>query len=276
MRGFEWQRAVRDDPTITGTRMLVLLTVGVHLDGSGYLGIDQVAASTGLGERTVRRHLAWARHTGWLYRSRRGHRLGSGQPIASEYRLTIPSTGQSRPVEDDAQPVTAGQLRQSQPANRDAQPVTRDRPCPSLPEEVQDPRSNSDESEPAEPKTESPVSDVARELTRHFAKGVKSNGHKLPKEGTTAHRRWLADMDRLLRLDDADPSEVERVIDWCVSDFGDGNYPGEAVNVRSVPKFRERYSQLRLKAQAAGRNGSGGKPATQQVSRFDYSGAVQK
>jgi hypothetical protein len=101
------------------------------------------------------------------------------------------------------------------------------------------------------------VSDDARELTRRFAAGVKANGHKLPSEGTKAHRRWLEQMDRLLRIDGWDADEVRGVIDWCVADHGDGTYPGEAANVQSATKFRQRYSQLRLKARAAQRaNGS--------------------
>jgi hypothetical protein len=101
------------------------------------------------------------------------------------------------------------------------------------------------------------VSDDAHELTRRFAAGVKVNGHKLPTEGTKAHRRWVVEMDRLLRRDGWDADEVRGVIDWCVADHGDSTYPGEAANVQAVPKFRQRYSQLRLKARAAQRaNGS--------------------
>lgn len=93
------------------------------------------------------------------------------------------------------------------------------------------------------------MSETARELANRLAAGVEANGHKLPRKGTQAHRRWPQEMDRLLRLDGRDAEEVRRVIDWCVSDYGDDRYPGEAVNVRSAKKLRERYSELRLKAQ---------------------------
>lgn len=98
------------------------------------------------------------------------------------------------------------------------------------------------------------VSDGARTLTRHFAARVKANGHRVPAKGTRSNRTWLVEMDRLLRIDGADPDEVRHVIDWCAADVGTGTYPGESVNVRSVPKFRQRYSELRLRA--ARRNGA--------------------
>ena len=99
------------------------------------------------------------------------------------------------------------------------------------------------------------VSDDARQLTRHFAERVKANGHSIPTAGTKNRDDWLIEMDRLLRLGPPgegghvpDADEVRRVIDWCASDQGNGSYPGEATNVRSVKKFRDRYSELRRKA----------------------------
>lgn len=99
------------------------------------------------------------------------------------------------------------------------------------------------------------VSDEARDLTRQFALAVKDNGHAIPSAGSKARNDWLVAMDRLLRLGPPgegghipDPAEVAGVIAWCAADTGSGSYPGESVTVRSVPKFRERYSELRRKA----------------------------
>lgn len=93
------------------------------------------------------------------------------------------------------------------------------------------------------------VSDEARRLTRVFALAVKANGHPVPKADTTAQQSWLVGMDRLLRIgppgwdgDPPTPAEVEQVIGWVTSD------DFEKPNVASVPKFRKRYSALRLKA----------------------------
>jgi hypothetical protein len=154
----------------------------------------------------------------------------------------------------------SGQVRSNGPSDRQASASAvassrhEPRPVPSPGCSNEHPSSDSAESEGG---SSPAVSDDARELTRRFAAGAKANGHKLPTEGTKAHRRWLVQMDRLLRLDGWDADEVRDVIDWCVADHGDGTYPGEAANVQAVPKFRQRYSQLRLKAQAAQRaNGS--------------------
>jgi hypothetical protein len=98
------------------------------------------------------------------------------------------------------------------------------------------------------------VSVEARKLTESFVAAVKSNGHSVPSRGPSRDK-WLLEMDRLLRIGPPGegghvPSadEVERVIAWCAADTGSGSYPGESVTVRSVPKFRSRYSELRAKA----------------------------
>ena len=105
------------------------------------------------------------------------------------------------------------------------------------------------------------MSDTARALTREFAVAVKANGHTIPKANTSAQEEWLVEMDRLLRLgppggdpDPADPDEVRRVIAYATSD------DFERANIQSVPKFRTRYSQLRLKSQR-----SNGQPNGQRM-----------
>jgi hypothetical protein len=51
-------------------------------------------------------------------------------------------------------------------------------------------------------------------------------------------RRWADEEDRMLRLDGRKPAEAERLIRWTqASSFWRGN-------VLSMPKFRERYTQL--------------------------------
>jgi hypothetical protein len=109
------------------------------------------------------------------------------------------------------------------------------------------------------------VSPEAERLTDLFAALVAGNAHVPPKPGTKTRARWLADMDRLLRLGPPGGSapqpsaEVEAVIRWCAADHGDDRYPGEAVNVASPYKLRRRYSQLLGKTRAAAR-GNGRDP----------------
>lgn len=97
------------------------------------------------------------------------------------------------------------------------------------------------------------VSPEARQLTREFAVATRENKHAIPKAGSKAAGTWLVEMDRLLRIGpkgwDGDPptvDEVRAVIGWVTQDSF------EKANVQSVPKLRERYSQLRLKAMNTG------------------------
>lgn len=116
------------------------------------------------------------------------------------------------------------------------------------------------------------VDDQARQLTRRFARAVKANGHTVPKQGTQAHRDWLVEMDRLLRLgppggdSPTPPDEIAVVIDWATTD------DFERANVLSVPKFRKRYTQLRLKAINAtspnGKHTSSGDTAWDAAQRY--------
>lgn len=102
--------------------------------------------------------------------------------------------------------------------------------------------------------SEPDVSDAAIQLTLRFIKAAQRNRHKVPQPETKRWWAWMVEMDRLLRLDGATFDEVFRVIDWCAQDTGNGTYPGESVNVQSVPKLRERFSQLLGKANAAERS----------------------
>lgn len=123
-------------------------------------------------------------------------------------------------------------------------PETTDQPSPSP--------ATADDQQP-DPYADWP--EHVRALTREFAQMVQDNGHPLPSRGSKAGVGWLREMDRLLRLGPPgdggvvpDEGEVRAVMVWAltVSDF----WPAQ---IRSVPKFREQFSRLRL--QARQRNG---------------------
>ena len=102
-----WLMAVRDHPDRPPPMQRHVLTMlALRLNwksGAGYVSTGQLVTDSGAEDRTVRRATAWARDHGLLVQTRRGHRLGNGQIVASEWRLT--------------QPVTADLLTQPQPAN---------------------------------------------------------------------------------------------------------------------------------------------------------------
>lgn len=91
----------------------------------------------------------------------------------------------------------------------------------------------------ATPHTE--FSEDVRNLTRQLAQAVKANGFKIPSRGTKANGKWLVEMDRLLRLDGADPAEVASVIGWATAD------EFWRANIQSVPTLRKQYPRLRLR-----------------------------
>ena len=113
-----WMHRLRDDPAATRDRLLVLFSLATRLNakGVGRCSVQQLLADCGVGEKTARRALDWAQSVGYLERTRRGHRLGNGGAIASEWRLS--------------QPVTTARLSESQLVTTDAlttsQPVTTD------------------------------------------------------------------------------------------------------------------------------------------------------
>jgi len=66
---------------------------------------------------------------------------------------------------------------------------------------------------------------------------VEANGAKRP----AITRAWLDAARLLLERDGRAPEEAERVLRWCQADeFWRGN-------ILSLPKFRDKYDQLRLK-----------------------------
>jgi hypothetical protein len=110
-----WLVAIRDHPQRPpALQRHVLTCLGLRMDwstGRGFASAEQLAADADAEERTVRRATAWARSepAGLLLRTRRGHRLGNGQSVSSEWQLTLP-------VDKSSQPDT-GDLLRSQPDN---------------------------------------------------------------------------------------------------------------------------------------------------------------
>jgi alkanesulfonate monooxygenase SsuD/methylene tetrahydromethanopterin reductase-like flavin-dependent oxidoreductase (luciferase family) len=71
-----------------------------------------------------------------------------------------------------------------------------------------------------------------------------SNGVREPRITT----QWVAEMDRLMRLDGRPEAEVEAAIRWCQ------RHPFWRANILSPRKLREKYDTMRLQAERDGRN----------------------
>jgi hypothetical protein len=116
VKPIEWMRAVRDHepkPGPQSMRYAVLWGLALRLggDGTGFCSVRQLCEDVEVSERTARGHLAWARKSELLEQTRRGHRLGNGSVVASEWKLTraqpatrdlLRSTGNPSPVDESS------------------------------------------------------------------------------------------------------------------------------------------------------------------------------
>ena len=120
-----WMRAIRDDPrctTVARLAVLWALALRMRADGSGYASAQMLMGDTEVCKRTVMYALAWARRSAYLDQTRRGHRLGSGQVIASEWQLSIP---ESQGARDCTLDESQGARGESQGANEGPQGARR-------------------------------------------------------------------------------------------------------------------------------------------------------
>jgi hypothetical protein len=102
-------------------------------------------------------------------------------------------------------------------------------------------------------KSEQPRADVDR-LCERLASRIAANGRPAHLIGWPSDA-WRREGRLLLDRDRRDPAESERLIDWCQTDsFWRSNILG-------MPKFREQYDRLRLRADSTDQlhdaNGSG-------------------
>jgi hypothetical protein len=92
-----WMTAVRDHPDRPpALQRHVLFMLALRLDwatGCGFASTGQLAGDSDCDERTVKRATKWGREHEMLVQARRGHRLGDGRAIASEWHLKCPSQG---------------------------------------------------------------------------------------------------------------------------------------------------------------------------------------
>lgn len=89
--------------------------------------------------------------------------------------------------------------------------------------------------------TPSPEAD---DFARKFRASLKAKtpDAKLPSDAGFA--RWVAEADRMFRIDERKPDEAGELAAWLFNDPGDDAAFWRA-NVRAVPKFRTRFEELR-------------------------------
>jgi len=131
-----WMRAVRDASPPTSAQLAVLWALALRMrpDGSGFTSTRQLCDDVTVSHSTVERATRWARETSWLDRVRRGHRLGNGVRVGTEWRLTEPSQPVTTDTLSDSQSLTGDGFGDSQSLNSASQSLSREPPEVSVPE----------------------------------------------------------------------------------------------------------------------------------------------
>jgi hypothetical protein len=131
---FAWERAVKASDLPRGTR-LVLLVLATNMDNATRkvsTTNKELAADSGMSERSIYTHLKRAEQRGWIARLSRGHHLAPGSSAPSIYVGQFPEpTGSTVPVGDEANRKHGSDSSQSQPATTSDQPAKRREPTGS-------------------------------------------------------------------------------------------------------------------------------------------------
>lgn len=87
-----WLTAIRDDPARPPAAQCHVLTMlALRMDwktGRGFASMLQLGGDADASKATVKRSTKWARDTGYLIQTRRGHYISKERTAASEWQLT--------------------------------------------------------------------------------------------------------------------------------------------------------------------------------------------
>lgn len=80
--------------------------------------------------------------------------------------------------------------------------------------------------------------EVVYQLTIYLDGKIRENNKSVKERTEIQIQSWCKDMDRLIRLDNADPDDIKQIIDWVVEDdFWSGN-------ILSAKKLRKHYPRF--------------------------------
>lgn len=238
-----------DCPLPTSEKM-ILLVIADHADeygGNAWPSIATIARKSSMGERQVQRYVKSLVERGLLSCEKQAGGTWDMSPDKrpNRYTVNISRVTSMSPrltcgaTSTTPRGVTSGAERGD---THDASGVTPMTPNPYIEPSIQNrPEIMSDAvASDLMPSTlaQSPHLDDARRLCQLLADLMVANGVKRPTITTT----WIGEMDRLMRLDDRSPEQVEATIRWSQnSDFW-------KANIHSPTKLRAKYDQLRLQS----------------------------
>jgi hypothetical protein len=228
-----WKQDLKPAPKA----VLVALADMADKDLRCYPGQRLLAEMTGYSEKTVERALNDLDTANLIGRSRRAGR--GGYRTSDLYELRVPPTGHHDGKANQAE---------SREGEADLPDILTDQT-----DSVSSPTRHSDgaeENPQVEPLEEHRVADRPVTLGTKFAaplcevlvEAMRSNGAKTP---STVTKAWLDDARLMIDRDHRDPHEAKSLIEWATSDSF------WRANILSMPKFRERYDQLRMQRDRA-------------------------
>ncbi len=200
-----WLIAIRDHPArppLAQSHVLTMLALRMNwATGRGFASARQLGQDAGVSEPTVHRATRWGRDSGYLLRTRRGHRVSADRILASEWRLTQPITGErlEKPTDQNGRPN-----RSAEPT----QPITTDPPSRTVSSRTVS-SARADEADAPRADTKPPWCGFCDERTRLYGDPPHrcATCHPLAGQQTQPISRD--------RLDDAEPLSgiVRRMID---------------------------------------------------------------
>jgi hypothetical protein len=236
--------ALNNETVTSPTSKLVLIALANHADRHGrnaFPSVATISLYTCLSERAIRQHLDLLEKSGLIRPSdpeivaayiKRADRRPLGFDLAMDGVQEVPvvrSRGASHAATGCISRRNGVQEIPERGAGDAPEPLLEPYTEPSI-ETVSD----------VMPSTlaQSEYLDDAKRLCQVLADCIVANGSKPPKVTTT----WVAEMDRLMRIDGRTPSQVESAIRWS-----QGNDFWKA-NILSPMKLRAKYETLRLQA----------------------------
>lgn len=238
-----WQvtKAVRASPDLSAPEKLVMLVLAdVAKVGTSEIppeftpSLSVLARETSLHESSVKRSLKSLEAGGWVVRERPTIEAARTRGERTRYTLTVPGgliespgAGITESPDQGSGSATDG-LTESPIKEEDR----------SSSDHSSDPSSSS---KPKKPKKAEPHRPDVEKICNHLADRIVANGSKRPiiTEEWRKQARLLLDEERTPAIT---VEKVINLIDWALSDTF------WRANIQSMPKFRQKYDQLRLKA----------------------------
>lgn len=214
----------------------VLVILANYADEAGTCWPSQttIAEATDQSKRTVIRQLQVLEEKGLIRVEQRGRSDGAGGRMTNRYVLQI--DGDNLSLNPPSGPRLDDNLSQGLSAKSEGLSDTAVTQNHTLEPQEQTPSSDS----LREPDRDDDPTDEVLALCDHLADWIERNGNKRPKIG----KRWYQACRLMIEVDDHTPAQIRNAIDWCQKD------PFWSSNILSMPKLREKYATLRLRAKA--------------------------